>query len=207
LKAPDSRTLWNAWFAVSAVDLKREATQLLSGLEEIAGAEIPDGSYAADLRWALRELSSRGAVRIRCGGEDFTDQSGALWGRDRFATSGRTSPPKAEPVEGTEDDALYQGGRSFDPASPRPHGYRIPVPPGRYRVTLGFAEVSFKEPGKRAFDVLLEGKVVQADYEPKILKAENLSYEVAVEDGHLDIELVTKTNNSKISAIAVEVLR
>ena len=146
-------------------------------------------------------------MRIRCGGEDFTDQSGALWGRDRFATSGRLSPPKAEPVDGTEDDALYQGGRSFDSANPKPHGYRIPVPPGRYRVTLGFAEVSLKEPEKRAFDVLLEGKVVQADYEPKWRKAENLTFEVIVEDGHLEIEFVTKTFNSKISAIAIEVLR
>jgi archaellum component FlaF (FlaF/FlaG flagellin family) len=74
-------------------------------------------------------------------------------------------------------------------------------------VTLGFAEVALKEAQKRMFDVLLEGKVVHADYEPKKLKVENLTFEVVVEDGVLDIEFVTKTFNSKISAIAIEALR
>ena len=110
-------------------------------------------------------------------------------------------------MEGTEDDALFRTERWFLRGALVPTGYRIPLPPGRYRVTLGFAEVSFREPEKRRFDVLLEGRTVLEDYEPQVDAAENFTYEQPVEDGYLDLELVHKVDNPKISAIAIERVR
>jgi hypothetical protein len=67
--------------------------------------------------------------------------------------------------------------------------------------------VHFKDPGKRRFDVLLEGKKVLEDYEPKVNKAETFTFEQAVQDGHLEILFIPGLENPKISAIAIEVLR
>jgi WD40 repeat protein len=196
------REVLELWFAIEAADLGRSAEEILGLLPQEEKTKYR--THLADLRWALEELSRKGAIRINCGGQEHKDREGNMWGEDRFRRSGYADSEQDQPIEGTEEDGLYQTGVSFDPSGPPPHGYRIPLPRGRYRVGLGFAEIGFKEKGKRSFDVRLEGKPVLEAYEPKIDAAETRSFECPVEDGHLDIEFIPRIDSPQISALSVE---
>jgi hypothetical protein len=107
-------------------------------------------------------------------------------------------------VAGTEDDALYRTERWFVPVQGLRPGYHIPLPPGTYRAVLHFAEISYREPGHRRFDVLLEGKKVLEGFEPEVDRAQAFPFELKVEDGHLDLEFGHRLDHPTISAIAVE---
>ena len=75
---------------------------------------------------------------------------------------------------------------------------------------LHFAEIYYREPGHRRFDVLLEGKKVLEGYEPKVARAEKFVFEEEVVDGYLELDFargVKWINDPTISAIEVELLR
>ncbi len=139
------------------------------------------------------------------------------WGEDRFYLSGyrffgdlhsRAGAPFTEEIKGTEDASLHRTERFFIPAvAAHPAGYRIPLPKGRYRVFLHFAEIYLREGmGRRTFDVVLEGQTMLAGYEPGkagFATARREEMEVRVEDGFLDLEFVARTRDPKVSAIEV----
>jgi hypothetical protein len=84
------------------------------------------------------------------------------------------------------------------------------VPPGRYRVRLHFAEVYYREAGKRRFDVLLEGKLVLEAFEPVAFgfaRARAEERDVTLEDGLLEIQFVAGIDSPKVSAIEVECIQ
>jgi hypothetical protein len=200
------REIWDLWFSVAASELSTPKEELL-GLAARA-AENDSPGYPADLRWALQGISAAGVLRWNCGGDDYRASDGTLWGKDRFALGGKVASSKnTRAISGTEDDALYQTRRWFPAGQTPPRGYRVPLLPGRYRVILHFAEVRFRENSKRRFHILLEGKTVRENYEPKIDEAEALLFEVRVEDGHLDIDFIHEVDNPKISAIEIVALR
>ncbi len=90
-------------------------------------------------------------------------------------------------------------------ASTDTQGYRVPLPPGRFRIALHFAEAHFNKPGRRRFHIALEGMRVLEDYEPKVREAEVKVFETRVEDGILDISLIDGSiGNPRISAIEIE---
>ena len=108
------------------------------------------------------------------------------------------------PIAATGEPALYQTVRSFPLREPA--GYTIPVPPGRYRVTLHFAEVWHRESGRRRFDVRLEGVVGLKDYQPfaaGFATADQRTLEATVTDGFLDIDFIRKVDDPLVSAIEV----
>lgn len=93
--------------------------------------------------------------------------------------------------------------------------YQIAVPNGVYTVTTHHTETWFglpnggiEGPGKRVYDILLEGDVVKANFDlfvendnqPLALVFENIQ----VTDGVLDIGLNASVNNASIAGIAVE---
>ena len=128
-----------------------------------------------------------------------------VWGKDRFSLGGNVPPRTQQDIRGTDDDALYQTERWYPAHQPGPRGYRIPLPPGSYRVALHFAETHFRETGKRSFDVILEGETFLEAYAPRIDEGETRTWEDRVEDGHLELELIHGLDdNPKISAIAIE---
>jgi hypothetical protein len=113
-------------------------------------------------------------------------------------------------ISETEDDALFQTERWFEIAASRSVAYRVPLPDGRFKVTLGFAEIFSKEPGRREFDVLLEDKTVLTQYEPLeqgFATAEKKVFEVAVKDGFLEIAFARGKGGPKLSAIQIVPVR
>jgi WD40 repeat protein/tRNA A-37 threonylcarbamoyl transferase component Bud32 len=210
-----SAELWGLWFRLSACHAKKSPAEVLEALP--AGAAPPAGGPGADLRWALEELRDRRAVRLNSGGEAYVDASGAVWGKDRFYRggfrffgdrSGGGSAPFTGPIARTDRDPLYQTERSFPRSTVPPRGYSLPLPPGRYRLTLHFAEILHREPGRRTFDVFVERSRVLAGHEPfraGFAAAEDWSFEVKVDDGFLDVVFEPQAGSAKVSAI--EVLR
>jgi hypothetical protein len=74
-------------------------------------------------------------IRILAQDNSYTDRAGNVWSPDRYYSGGQpaqhTSPA---PVSGTADPGLYSGERYGN------FSYAIPVPSGKYKVTLRFAE-------------------------------------------------------------------
>jgi Malectin domain len=106
-------------------------------------------------------------IRIRAGDSSFTDQAGNIWNPDDYYIGGRLATHKGD-VAGTPDPDLYAGERYGN------FSYAIPVPPGRYSVTLYFAE-TFWDPeskssnkggvGSRVFSVSCNGAMLMSDFD------------------------------------------
>jgi hypothetical protein len=87
-------------------------------------------------------------------------------------------------------------------------GYRIPLPVGRYRVTLHNSETYFQEGREqRVFDVIIEGETVLESHEPLAhgwATAYEDGFDVDVSDGLLDMEFVRRRiQNPQICAIEI----
>ncbi|RYY95376.1 MAG: T9SS type A sorting domain-containing protein, partial [Chitinophagaceae bacterium] len=122
------------------------------------------------------------------------------------ATSGGTNSSTA-PIGTATDDALYQTerwGYNF--------GYAFPVTNGQYKVVLHFAEIYWTAPGKRVFDVAIEGVKKLDDYDivakTGAFNATTETFTVTVTDGSLDIDFNSLpgeggADNAKVSAIEI----
>lgn len=99
-------------------------------------------------------------IRIVARDTSYTDHSGQVWSADRFVMGGKLVL-RTEYIKGSGDADLYLGERfgRFD--------YAIPVPPGKYAVTLRFSEQWFKDggSGKRLFDVYANGVALLHDFD------------------------------------------
>lgn len=100
-------------------------------------------------------------IRIVCQDRQYADRAGHVWEADRFFTGGQLIP-RSQPVQEAIDPDLYAGERFGNIL------YTIPVPAGRYDLTLHFSERWFG-PGKpelggvgsRIFDILCNGAALQ----------------------------------------------
>ncbi|MEX2512307.1 MAG: malectin domain-containing carbohydrate-binding protein [Cyclobacteriaceae bacterium] len=92
--------------------------------------------------------------------------------------------------------------------------YRVPVPNGNYTVVTHHAETWFGKPGggnegpgKRIFDILIEGKVVKADLDFYVENENDpfdLTFEnIEVVDGELNLDLIAAVNNASISGFSI----
>ena len=76
---------------------------------------------------------------------------------------------------------------------------------GVYEISLHFAEIYFDQPGQRIFDVLVEGRMINRDYD--IVQqaqgngntATRIQTTQPITDGAVTIELRAHTQNAKIS--------
>jgi len=73
-------------------------------------------------------------IRIVAQNNSYTDHSGNIWSPDRYYQGGQLATHATVPVRGTEDPTLFAGERYGY------FSYAIPVAPGKYRLTLRFAE-------------------------------------------------------------------
>lgn len=74
-------------------------------------------------------------IRILTQDNSYTDRAGNVWSPDRYYSGGQLAQHASHsPVSGTLDPGLYSSERYGN------FSYAIPVPPGKYKVTLRFAE-------------------------------------------------------------------
>ncbi|WP_375379546.1 malectin domain-containing carbohydrate-binding protein [Hymenobacter volaticus] len=140
--------------------------------------------------------------RLHAGGGPVNTSQG-LFAADQYAADGAVFSTD-QPIAGTDEDALYQTER---------YGrftYHLPVPNGQYMVRLHFAEIYWRAPGQRVFDVAAEGTTVLQAYDivQKVgpLTATTETFSVTVRDGQLTLAFVpgaAGTDLPKVSAIEV----
>ena len=172
-----------------------------------------DQNHLDDAKWLLQQLSTNEPLRINCGSYANKVVDGTPWSKDRFFLSGfgfweseGEARVFAGQIANTKLPFLFQTERWFDnKQAPKRLGYEIPLPPGNYEVTLGFAEI-YEE--KRDFDVEVEGIKVVENYDPannQFATAEKVSKKVSTEDGMLNILFQShNSENAKIASIEIK---
>jgi hypothetical protein len=74
-------------------------------------------------------------IRILAQNNSYTDRAGNIWSPDRYYRGGQLAIHLTHtPIGGTPDPGIYSGERFGN------FSYAIPVPPGKYKLTLRFAE-------------------------------------------------------------------
>ncbi|HSH20414.1 MAG TPA: malectin domain-containing carbohydrate-binding protein, partial [Draconibacterium sp.] len=135
---------------------------------------------------------------INFGGPEYVAEDGTNYSGDTNGSNYSTSAN----ISGTVDEKLYQTERFGNNFS-----IEIPVDNGTYRITLMFAEIYWDEPGKRVFDVSIEGEEVirNLDIYTEVGKnaAFDKTFEVIVTDGEMNIGFSASVNNAKISALKI----
>ncbi len=152
-------------------------------------------------------------IRINAGGPEVTT-GGVVWAADAFYSGPTKTYKNTTPIEGTEDDIIYQTER-FSNFTSEPMIYEIPLENGVYDVRLHFAEIwwGVQKPGgigSRVFHVDVEnGQYVLNNFDI-IAEAGSPATalikffdDVSVTDGALTIVFTPVVNNAKISAIEV----
>ena len=138
------------------------------------------------------------------------------WAEAYRATTPAVAPPRAggpvggevaafanNPIADTSEAPLYQTVRYNLSA------YHLPATNGSCKVTLKFCEPFYNDPGKRVFDVQLQGRTVleNLDIFAKVGKNRALDFtftNIAVTNGWLDIGFVPRVEYPSIAAIVVE---
>ena len=104
-------------------------------------------------------------IRIVTRNANITDHNGDLWEVDRYYIGGRQLSDGVL-VAGAEDPELFRWQRFGN------FTYRFPVPPGKYRLRLLFAETFYGPhnrgkggPGSRIFNVYCSGLALLRNFE------------------------------------------
>jgi hypothetical protein len=149
-------------------------------------------------------------VRIVAQANPVTDSDGHFWAADEYFCGG-TLVSRHNLVLNPPEKALYQGERFGN------FSYRIPLAPGKYRLTLHFAETWFGTPesnqaalDNRIFDVFANGMTLLRDYQiVKEAGGPNRSVEKVFNNlepnaqGMLLVEFVPVKNYAEVNAIEV----
>jgi len=104
-------------------------------------------------------------IRMVARHNPYVDVAGHLWEPDRYARGGQLVV-RTDPVAGAADAELFRGERFGNLE------YVIPVAPGRYGVTMHFAEMWFGPGtaagggvGSRLFDILCNGVALRRNFD------------------------------------------
>jgi beta-galactosidase len=175
-----------------------------------ATATIGTAQVTDNLQWKF--AGSPAVVRIKAGDlSGYTSQNNQRYGSDMYFNGGQgkgIDPPdtpadKRSQITSNADDAhLYSSFREGT------FSYRIPVPNGRYRITLCFVEPGASTAGDRVFDVDVNGKTALKSLDVfKIaggkLKGITRTIEGTAKDGYLEIEFKPTRGQALVSALAI----
>ena len=167
------------WLEHSLVHLVRSLPEALESIRSLEVA-TPSGEldpehlartsvgYARNVEAFLRALGGTGRVRLDCGSLRMGSSEASPWIGDLFFLGGN---PRELAVDatGTDSPEIYRTFRGFwGPIEAVIPAYRIPLPRGRYRVALHFAELfETTRTGKYdcSIDVIVDGKHLLRDHD------------------------------------------
>lgn len=149
-------------------------------------------------------------IRIVTQPNPVTDSDGRVWAADEYYCGG-TFVSRRNVVLNGNDKALFQGERYGN------FFYHLPLPPGKYRLTLYFAETYFGLPesnapavGSRIFNVFVNGEALLRNYQivqdaggPNRTIAKTFNNLEPNAQGVLAVEFVPVRNYAELNAIEV----
>ncbi len=150
-------------------------------------------------------------VAVEIGGSrKVTDAAGDSWSSDQKYRAGghgyvadrSSTGSTSKTIKGTEDQALFRTAREGMLE------YRFDrVPNGVYTVELDFADIENTRPGRRVFDVLVEGELaipaLDLALEAGTYTAVSRQYTVRVSDGQLNVRFATREGSTLVNAIRI----
>ncbi len=150
-------------------------------------------------------------IRINTGGAAYTTRIGETFIADQkyavgsFGYVGGIARPLRKPIEGTEDDRLYQAYRDGE------FSYLFDVPNGSYDITCHFAEPSARAVGHRVFDILVENTLAVDNHDIFGMAgdrwvANTISFSVDVNDSQLQLVFVKVSVKGTPILSAIEVV-
>ncbi|GII84747.1 hypothetical protein Ssi03_27370 [Sphaerisporangium siamense] len=144
------------------------------------------------------------------GGKDVADAAGDRWTADRkytaggsgYVGSGTKTSTSNRPIAGTGEQELFRRAREGVLE------YRFDrVPNGTYTVELDFAEIKDTRPGRRVFDVIVEGQLaipaLDLALEVGSYTATTRQYTVKVTDGQLNVRFAERSGDTIVNAIRI----
>ncbi|MEU9888626.1 S8 family serine peptidase [Sphaerisporangium sp. NPDC051011] len=142
--------------------------------------------------------------------KDLVDAVGDRWTADRKYTTGGSgyvasinkTATTTKTIKGTTEQELFKKAREGMLE------YRFDgVPNGTYTVELGFADIKDTRPGKRVFDVIVEGQLaipaLDLALEVGTYTATTRSYTVKVTDGQLNVRFAERAGDTIVNAIRI----
>jgi hypothetical protein len=144
-------------------------------------------------------------IRINVGTTaSYTDSAGNVWLPDQgFADGEVIERPGDLPIANTKDAPIYRTERYLMTS------FAQPLPNGRYKVKLHFAETfeGITGPGQRVFSFNVEGQEFK-DFDVFVKaggaqKAYIVEVDVNITDGKLDIKFTSKVENPEINGIEI----
>jgi hypothetical protein len=156
------------------------------------------------IHWRTRILSANMSALARAGWDQGWNTLPRNVADDVGPITGQYVVFRGQKIAGAgNDEAIYRDVRD------RVFAYYIPVPNGRYAVTLKFVEGQVDQPKSRVFDVLLQGrKVVDGlDIFARVGKFRALDFtfrNIEVTDSRLAIDFADRIHYPTIAAIAIE---
>jgi beta-galactosidase len=189
------------------------AVHLQSGSNDLrATADIGGTSVSDSVQWTF--AGKPGEVRIKAGdltGYVTADQQ--RYGSDMYFSGGEgkgINPPDTPADKRVSVEAA--DARLSDSYRVGQFSYRVPVPDGKYKVSLRFVEPTASAAGERVFDVSINGKrlLKQLDVFSAAggkLKSMERSVPATAKDGALLIDFAPSKGQAVVSSIAITPVR
>jgi beta-galactosidase len=185
------------------------SVHLNPGANELSVTAQIDGAPVADsMHWSLSH--SAGEINIKAGDiAGYASKHGERFGSDMYFVGGTghgVNPPDTAPSERiavqADDEHLYDSFREGE------FSYRLPLPNGRYRVTLRFAEPVAARSGERVFDVTANDVMQLREFDIlKVvdgkLKGVDRSFDAEVDTGLLVLAFRPRRGAALVSALSI----
>jgi len=185
------------------------AVHLRPGSNDLrATAEIGGTTVSDTVQW--RYSGTPSTVRIKAGDiSGYVASDSERYGSDMYFSGGAgkgVNPPDTAQDKRTEvaasDPRLYDSYREGE------FSYRVPIPDGRYTITLKFEEPSAAAAGERIFDVRINGKVVLKQFDIFAaaggrLKAVDKSFPAKAREGVVLIEFKPVKGRAAVAAVSI----
>jgi beta-galactosidase len=188
------------------------SVHLLSGTNELrATADMAGTALTDSMRWAFS--GSPASVRIKAGDiSGYLTKAGQRYGSDSYFSGGLAGSINRPDTRASERIAVAADDPGiYDSFREGAFAYRVPVPSGRYRVTLKFEEPTAGKAGMREFNVLVNGKIALKRFDIFAaaggpLKGVDRAFDWTLREDTLLIEFVPLKGAALVSALSIESL-
>jgi beta-galactosidase len=185
------------------------AVRLSQGRNElVATAQIAGVPVTDLLRWSLSH--SDRVVNIKAGDiEGYASKDGQRFGSDMYFVGGTghgVNPP--DTAQSNRITVMAGDERLYDSVREGEFSYRVPVPNGRYRVTLKFEEPAATRPGDRVFDVTANDILELREFDilktaGGRLKGVDRTFDADVDNRILVLAFRPRRGNALVSALSI----